>query len=252
VVDFNPSEYSIVFDLHGVLVDTTNFLKVFSQKVAEYIEADFAIPTKATMKKHAEAHPIWKDDSKKHHELEGSDLIRASEKALVNWVTHLVGTIDWEAALDYGKRLQYLIPSSGDYTYAGTKEILTKLHKMGFNLFIASNAPYRHVVGIVQGASIESLFQGVYGRDNLGSMKSKKQFFKHLLEKIDSQANRTLMVGNSINEILHPSDLGFTTILVHRESEIPPDIRSKANIEIMTLEDLLPKILDYFKTKSKK
>jgi HAD superfamily hydrolase (TIGR01509 family) len=209
VVEFIPSEYSLIFDLHGVLVDTQRLMKFYSQSVADHLEADFAIPHKTG-------------------------------------VTNMVGTIDAEPALEYGKRLEYLIPRAGDFTYPQTKEILTQLNQVGFKLYIASNAPRRHVLGITQGAAIESLFRGAFGRDDFGVMKSKQKFFQKLLEKIDSPPNKAIMVGDSVNEVIHPRTLGFTTILVLRETRIPPDVSAKANIEVKTLSEILPKLTSYF------
>jgi FMN phosphatase YigB (HAD superfamily) len=100
-------------------------------------------------------------------------------------------------------------------------ELWEKKYSNNFSLIIASNSHRTHIMGVIKGFK-ESFLQkiNVYGWETLECLKSQPQYFMKLKKIINSEFDdkgSLIMIGNSTNEIIGSSKVGFYPILIDRD-----------------------------------
>ena len=86
--------------------------------------------------------------------------------------------------------------------YPNVKEMLVGLQRRGFRLAIITNKPYKFIMPILKGLGIENYFELLLGGDSLAVKKPKPEPLLHVCKELCVDISRSLMVGDSKNDIL--------------------------------------------------
>ncbi|MBK8210241.1 MAG: phosphoglycolate phosphatase [Rhodospirillales bacterium] len=98
--------------------------------------------------------------------------------------------------------------------YAGVPETLAKLAAEGFALGVCTNKPERLSRQILQQLDLIRYFQAVIGGDSLNGIRKPDP--RHLLaavEALGGKPERTVMVGDSVNDVAAARALGVPVIV---------------------------------------
>jgi phosphoglycolate phosphatase len=126
-------------------------------------------------------------------------------------------------------------------TYPGVREALAELD--GRKMAILTNKPVNFSRAMLAGLGLAERFLRIYGGNSFENKKPDPIGLHRLMEETQAPASRTLMIGDSISDVLAGRNAGVWTCGVNYGfgaptlDEAPPDIR---------IDDLreLPKLLD--------
>jgi len=126
-------------------------------------------------------------------------------------------------------------------TYPGVREALDELG--GRKMAVLTNKPVRFSRDMLKGLGLADRFLQIYGGNSFETKKPDPFGLDRLMEETGAQASRTLMIGDSISDVLAGQNAGAWTCGVNYGfgaptlDEAPPDIR---------IDDLreLPKLLN--------
>jgi phosphoglycolate phosphatase len=96
--------------------------------------------------------------------------------------------------------------------YPGAREMLEKLVAAGIRLAIVSNKNESLSRLILQALDAEQYFSVLCGGDSCSEMKPSPLPLLRVMEQLGTTADTTVMVGDSINDILAGRRAGMTTI----------------------------------------
>ena len=88
------------------------------------------------------------------------------------------------------------------YLYDGVLETLIDLNKKGYNMVICTNKPFRFIEPILNKLAIKDLFKGWIGEDSLSQKKPNAAPLLHLVSEMNTTIEKSIMVGDSKNDIL--------------------------------------------------
>jgi len=117
--------------------------------------------------------------------------------------------------------------------YEEMEETLTYL-KQKYKIILVSNSDCFSVPKVIEKFNLAHLFDKRYYSFELGTIKTEKQFFQHVLNDLQLQIEDCVMVGDSIqSDILAAKKLGMEAILVDRRStrEFNPKVKNLREIE---------------------
>ncbi len=126
-------------------------------------------------------------------------------------------------------------------TYPGVREALAELD--GRKMAVLTNKPVRFSREMLGGLGLSGRFLQIYGGNSFETKKPDPFGLNRLMEETGATASRTLMIGDSISDVLAGRNAGAWTCGVNYGfgaptlDEAPPDIR---------IDDLreLPKLLN--------
>jgi phosphoglycolate phosphatase len=126
-------------------------------------------------------------------------------------------------------------------TYPGVREALAELD--GRKMAVLTNKPVNFSRAMLAGLGLAERFLRIYGGNSFENKKPDPVGLHRLMEETDVPSSRTLMVGDSISDVLAGRNAGVWTCGVNYGfgsstlDEAPPDIR---------IDDLreLPKLLN--------
>jgi phosphoglycolate phosphatase len=126
-------------------------------------------------------------------------------------------------------------------TYPGVREALAGLH--GRKMAVLTNKPVRFSRDMLKGLGLADLFLQIYGGNSFETKKPDPFGLNHLMEENGTTASTTLMIGDSVTDILAGRNAGAWTcgvtygIGAASLDEVQPDVR---------IDDLreLPKLLN--------
>ncbi|NHH99915.1 phosphoglycolate phosphatase [Oceanimonas sp. MB9] len=93
--------------------------------------------------------------------------------------------------------------------YPGVLDTLERLRSAGKRLALITNKPYRFVPGILAAAGLSSHFELALGGDSLAEKKPSPAPLLHVCERLDVSPARSLMVGDSENDVLAAKAAGM-------------------------------------------
>lgn len=88
------------------------------------------------------------------------------------------------------------------YAYPGVVETLDYLNNKGYKMVICTNKPYRFIEAILDGLSIKQYFKCWIGEDSMAEKKPNAAPLLYLCRKMNTAVEKTIMVGDSKNDIL--------------------------------------------------
>lgn len=126
-------------------------------------------------------------------------------------------------------------------TYPGVREALGELH--GRKMAVLTNKPVRFSRDMLKGLGLADRFLQIYGGNSFETKKPDPFGLNRLMEENGSMASTTLMIGDSVTDVLAGRNAGAWTcgvtygIGAATFDEVPPDVR---------IDDLreLPKLLN--------
>ncbi|AEY02735.1 phosphoglycolate phosphatase [Oceanimonas sp. GK1] len=86
--------------------------------------------------------------------------------------------------------------------YPGVLDTLERLRTAGKRLALVTNKPYRFVPGILAAGGLTDHFELALGGDSLAEKKPSAAPLLHICERLDVSPARSLMVGDSENDVL--------------------------------------------------
>jgi len=134
---------------------------------------------------------------------------------------------------------EHMLDNTG--TYPGVREALAELD--GRKMAILTNKPVHFSRDLLEGLGLAELFLQIYGGNSFETKKPDPLGLNRLMEENEVPADRTLMIGDSISDVMAGRNAGVWTCGVNYGfgaptlDEAPPDIR---------IDDLreLPKLLN--------
>ena len=234
---------NIVFDLHGVLINTRLMSEKYSHRMSELLHRDYHVPLEQGIINHKRAFSFWIKEFRSWDTLEGEPLKVRQDAALLKWTALNLGrnNLDSKTLLEYGAYLEFQIPSGIQAAYPETHKVLTTLFSSSktIRMYIASSAHTRHIRGILQAHNYTDFFAGIFGLDSFWISKYNRRFYKKLADTLNIRDNLSLFIGNSTEEIVHSEKAGFVPVLIHREREIKSSLLNKTKYVFDALSDFL-------------
>lgn len=96
--------------------------------------------------------------------------------------------------------------------YPEVKSTLVTLKNRGYHLSIVTNKPYDFVVPILEGLDIAEYFEYFIGGDSLPEKKPSPAPLLHICEKLEVSVEKSLMIGDSKNDIFAANAAGMDSI----------------------------------------
>ncbi|WP_107850815.1 phosphoglycolate phosphatase [Oceanimonas marisflavi] len=93
--------------------------------------------------------------------------------------------------------------------YPGVLDTLERLRSAGKRLALVTNKPYRFVPGILAAAGLADHFELALGGDSMAEKKPSPAPLLHVCERLDVSPARSLMVGDSENDVLAAKAAGM-------------------------------------------
>ena len=84
----------------------------------------------------------------------------------------------------------------------GVPDMLRQLHEMNYRMAIATTKVKRHVVGIIEKFNWNGYFYALVGGDEVSQVKPDPEAFKLALSRMEVEADRTIVIGDTINDVL--------------------------------------------------
>jgi FMN phosphatase YigB (HAD superfamily) len=105
-------------------------------------------------------------------------------------------------------------------------------------MYVASSSHSSHIQGIVEANGLDQYIQDFFGFDQIAATKHTTKYYRELVELAGAEPELSIMIGNSMHEILKPRKLGMHTIHVNRERKVPQEVRKLASRSINDLMSL--------------
>lgn len=94
------------------------------------------------------------------------------------------------------------VSSDKTFLYPGVVETLQYLDKKGYDMTICTNKPFEFIEPILDGLSIKQFFKTWVGADSLPKQKPDALPLLHLAKEMSKEIEKTIMVGDSKNDII--------------------------------------------------
>lgn len=104
------------------------------------------------------------------------------------------------------------VPCEETYTYPGVTDTLKYLDMKGLKMVICTNKPHDFIEPILDKLDIKQYFRYWIGEDSLPEKKPDAAPLLHLAKKMNISADKTMMVGDSKNDILAAQNAGIDSI----------------------------------------
>lgn len=98
------------------------------------------------------------------------------------------------------------------YLYPGVLETLNYLHNKGYTMVICTNKPFEFIEPILNELSIKQFFKDWIGGDSLPDKKPDGAPLLYLADKMNIEAKRCIMIGDSKNDILAAQNASMESI----------------------------------------
>lgn len=97
-------------------------------------------------------------------------------------------------------------------TYPLVSQTLDRLKRRGFVLALVTNKPFAFVAPILKGLELEDYFELCLGGDSLDQRKPHPAPLLYVCKKLDINIDKSVMVGDSKNDILSAKACGMQSI----------------------------------------
>ncbi|SFH87597.1 phosphoglycolate phosphatase [Halpernia frigidisoli] len=174
----------IIFDLDGTLINSIPDLTIAINKMLKHYDlAELTVE---------EVTPFIGNGAK-------TLVKRALEKAMKD---KEISDAFFDKAFKYYFAAYKEEPCKETYTYPGVIETLKYLHEKGFKMVICTNKPDDFIEPILETLEIKKYFTCWIGEDSLPEKKPDPAPLLHLAKKMKVSSDKTVMIGDSKNDIL--------------------------------------------------
>lgn len=185
---------AVVFDLDGTLVDTLPDLHTAVTQLLT--EAGLAAPSAAEVRR-----------------MIGDGARKLVERSLT-WSRGAPGEAELEAAHDRFLEIYNAAPCKDSRLFANVEATLDRLAAAATPLGVCTNKPQRPTELILSGLGIMARFAAVVGGDAVERRKPHPDHLRLVLERLGATADRSIMVGDSRNDLAAARGCGLACILV--------------------------------------
>jgi phosphoglycolate phosphatase len=127
--------------------------------------------------------------------------------------------------------------------YPDALPVLGKLSAAGYRLGVVSNIGSHAVDTLLERYNLTHYFEIILSRNDVSHLKPSPEGLKLALDKLCASAERTLFVGDSLNDILAAAKVPMSScFLLGGESRVTREKGDSATFQISSLADL-PKLL---------
>lgn len=119
----------------------------------------------------------------------------------------------------------------------GAIDAIRRMYAAGFALYAASGEPSWDLDGYLDGMGVRSCFTTLYGPDLVNTAKSSPLFYERIFARSGLDAQKTMVVDDSVKALDWAMSIGATTVLCH---DGPP--REHLHVCIPSLSEL-PELL---------
>jgi 2-phosphoglycolate phosphatase len=98
--------------------------------------------------------------------------------------------------------------------FPGVTEMLDRLKELGVTMAVASNKPEAQVRKIVSGLGLDHYFAQIVGPESVENAKPDPEVIHLMMKRCDSTPERTMMVGDTHNDVSSGHSAGVTTVFV--------------------------------------
>lgn len=117
------------------------------------------------------------------------------------------------------------LKASKTVAYPDVDKGLKQLHDAGFTLALVTNKPIRFVPKILRSFGWQDWFVVVLGGDSLPTKKPDPAPLLHVCDKLGVMPDKTVMIGDSKNDILAGQNAGMDTLALSYGYNYGQDIR---------------------------
>jgi phosphoglycolate phosphatase len=130
--------------------------------------------------------------------------------------------------------------------YVGIEETLEALESYGISMAVVSNKPENYSKKILSGLGIFRYFKAIVGGDTVQITKPSPDPVMHAMEKTKADPSCTLMLGDSVNDILSGKNAGCKTGIVTYGMGSSSTLRAyRPDVEIGDISELLALCTDF-------
>jgi phosphoglycolate phosphatase len=218
---------AVLFDLDGTLLDTAGDIHVALNRTLAEIRWE-PVPESDVRRMIGQGAPILIERAAA---AQGRTLDEAAQRATVERFFHHYGALQENE--EFGAR-----------PYAGASEALERLHGAGLRTAVVTNKQERFARGLLERLQLKQWIDLVVGGDSCERRKPDPQPLLYACDRLDAPPSRTLMVGDSINDVKAARAAQIAVICVpygYNEGNDPRELPCDALIE--DLSQLLPLLL---------
>jgi phosphoglycolate phosphatase len=126
------------------------------------------------------------------------------------------GITDWQAqtAIDLYRKHYDSLDQAGTYVYDNIPDVLSRLQRAGYRLFIATVKPTRIAEKVLSDLGLRSWFSGVAGSSMDSKRRDKSSIISHALKKFDLDPLRSMMIGDRKQDITGARENGMRALAV--------------------------------------
>jgi len=236
---------TIFFDLHGVLVDSGQMIAGYNEILRKfYIKMGYT-PSEAEYF-HLQGLSLYKASINKikNEKLVDNEFYSLMEESDTAWDRLMSSFIPHKYHQKYSINSRMIEETVGAQSNMFYSDAVVEFPKFlsdtdQFEVFITSNSHSVHIKGILIGAKLNDhiLEDHILGWDQMGCLKNTLIYYQRLHQKQTNANTRApIIVGNSSEEVLLASKIGFKTVLINREK--------KVNSEVINTADLVQKSIN--------
>ncbi len=234
-----------------MLVDTSKVFKEYKRITIDHLEEHFNIIGMEAEKRYDEAMKRWEDvafaylrnPTKKKVGPEFLEFLEKCDKLFPQFLYENL-KVDTSCGILRERPFEYNVSSKTDEVlYPEVRKTLDILRNQEYPMYVASSSHSSHIYGVLEANDIEDFFTDVIGFDNVAATKHTLKYYQNMLKTANSNPEDSVMIGNSMHEVLKPRSLGMKTIHINRERRVPMEIRKMADLSLSDIA-LLPVHLD--------
>jgi len=240
----------LFIDLHGVLVITPQIFEGYKDLTIQHLVNDFHLELGPAQTRYDRAMKLWekaafdylRDPSKRKTGQEFMDFLESCDRL---FPTLLYEDLQIpEGNVNIRERpYEYKIAVKVKALYPEVDQVLSILKEQGYEMYVASSSHSSHIKGVLEGNEIDHYFEGMFGFDTVSATKHTLRYYHEMLNMVKANPKSSVMIGNSMHEILKPRKLGMKTIHINRERKVPNDVRRMADKSLIDIT-ALPTHLD--------
>ncbi|MCY3413280.1 MAG: HAD family hydrolase [Candidatus Heimdallarchaeota archaeon] len=245
------SSLTLFMDLHGVLVETPRIFMEYKRITLQHLHEQFGIAGKEAEKRYDEAMRRWEDvafeylrnPTKTKVGPKFLEFLETCDKLFPKFLYENL-KVDPKCSSLRTRPFEYEVAAkTEEVLYPEVRDTLDALIDHGYNLIVASSSHSSHINGVIEANDIEDYFSEVIGFDSVAATKHTVDYYQNMLSVANSKPENSVMVGNSMHEVLKPRLLGMKTIHINRERSVPLQVRKLADLSLGDIS-LLPIHLD--------
>ncbi|MDH5401884.1 MAG: HAD family hydrolase [Candidatus Heimdallarchaeota archaeon] len=240
------SDQPVLFiDLHGVLVNTPIIFEEYRRITIEHLMTHFGLNEISAKRRYDTAMEIWekyafdylRDPTKEKVGSKFLEFLEFCDKIFPQTLYQDL-KISADCTELRTRPFEFSVAQKVKALYPEVKDTLNRLIAHGYDMHVASSSHSSHIKGILKGNDIEEYFGNVFGFDTVAATKHTLKFYKKMLSKVNADPKTSIMIGNSMHEVIKPKKIGMLTIHINRERKVPLNIRKMANYSLMDIASL--------------